>query len=309
MIPSPGQTVLGRYERPRGERTKLAVLSDAHVTLSEHGTWKQYHRTPERFETALARATSYDIDTVVLAGDLSKADRSTEFSYFGECLSSIAVPSVAVPGNHDVIGSPAGADRSLERFVDTFDDGELPFVRTVGGVDLIGLNSTHVVRGTTNGCVPETQLDWLETTLETATTPIVVLHYPVTRSWEDGTGFDAAEFRLGNAQELAALLDTHGVNLVVSGHVHWPLAGSIGTVREVVSPAICSFPQGFLLIDVTPAGTTVSMITLPGERIQREAYEELVHDPPLEGYAQIADSPYLSEFPLVSEMNRGTSPE
>jgi len=302
-------STFARFARPRTKSaTALAILSDPHLTESQDGTWKLYHHTVERFQTGLNEVTNNSVDAIVFPGDMSGTGKHDEFETVNRCLSTISVPYVAVPGNHDVKNTACQTvGEASEKFAERYSNGELPFTQTVRGVDLIGLNS-NVLAGRpsddkTPGYVSEDQLEWLRETLETATTPVIILHHPVTRSWGDETALNPAAFRLSNAKELIACLNRYGARLVISGHVHWPLAGTAGKLREIICPATCSFPQSFLLIEIGPDGTTVTITVLPDQKIQREAYQYLVRDAPLEGmYRRTADSDYLDRFPIINEV-------
>jgi len=309
MIWDQQSTVLARFAKPRTKSaTTLAILSDPHLTETRNGTWKLYHRTVERFKTALAEATSSSVDAIIFPGDMSGAGKRNELETVDRCLSAVSVPYMAVPGNHDVKNTACeNVIEASEKFAERYSNGEIPFIRTVRGVDLIGLNSNALVDELSEDKVPghvsECQLNWLRKTLKTATTPVTILHHPITRSWGEETAFNPTAFRLDNAKELIACLNRYDARLVISGHVHWPLVGTAGKVREIVCPATCSFPQSFLLIEIGPDGTTVTLNVLPGRNIQRVAYQHLVRDAPLEGvYRRTADSDYLDRFPLINEI-------
>lgn len=282
-----------------GNRTRLAVLSDLHVTLDGQGSWKVYDRTIERLATALSSASKRDIDGVLIPGDLTRDGKHKQFETVFDELEKVSVPFACVPGNHDVSGEDGTQQESaISTFVDTCADEPFPFLRRINDIDIIGLNSMNTRdHDVESGAVSQSQIDQLNTVIEDAKNPIVILHHPLTDSWGTDVALDPKQFRLTNARDVLDILLSHDIPLVVSGHVHWPLVGSAGQLREIVSPAVCSYPQAYLLIDVTPKGTTVSMNLLPDTDVQLCAYQKLCEDRPLDGlYTQTAKSNYLSSF-------------
>lgn len=282
-----------------GNRTRLAVLSDLHVSLDGQGSWKVYHRTIERFATALSSASERDIDGVLIPGDLTRDGEKKQFETVFDELENVSVPFACVPGNHDISGEDGPQRESaISAFVDTCADEPFPFLRRIGDIDIIGLNSMNIRdHDVESGAVSQSQIDQLNTVLEDAKNPIVMLHHPLSNSWGTDTALNPEQFRLTNAGDVVEILLSHDVPLVVSGHVHWPLLGSASQLREIISPAVCSYPQAYLLIDVTPIGTTVSMNLLPDTDIQLCAYQNLCKDQPLDGlYTRTAKSNYFSSL-------------
>ncbi|RDZ37420.1 MULTISPECIES: metallophosphoesterase [unclassified Haloferax] len=302
--------VLARLGRPVSETpTRLAVVSDPHVTPTGSGTWKACHRSETRLRTAVSTISDLDVDATVLPGDLTRDGRPEEYDVVDELLRDLPGPRVAVPGNHDVpkrwddYDAPTPAE-----FAARYADGSLPFVRRVGGVDVVGLDSASggpdlALTDTHEGAVPDAQLRWLDTVLADATTPIVVLHHNVFHPRRHTGQFPDADFyQLRNADELAAVLARHDVPLVLSGHIHWPATAVRAGVRELIAPATCSFPQSFVVVDVDRRGTTVRLVPLAGPKGMAEAYtlaaSGAAHG---QGIAAHADHGQLSALPLVDE--------
>jgi predicted MPP superfamily phosphohydrolase len=280
-----------------GKRTRLAVVSDFHATPDGQGSWKRYHQTVDRLTTTLSLVSKQDVDVILVSGDLTRNDTQEEFDIVATELTKATCKCVCVPGNHDIPKCRVSRHkRAISTFAETFGDGAFPFVHRINDIDIIGLNSMDM-RELDSGSqvVSKPQLNQLDNILENAINPIVLLHHPLTGSWESDTALNPEQFQLDNANDVLETLRSHDVPLVVSGHVHWPLLGSAGQLREIISPAVCSYPQAYLLIEVTPEGTTVNMNLLPDTDIQLSAYQNLCEHEPLDGlYAQTAKSDYLA---------------
>jgi 3',5'-cyclic AMP phosphodiesterase CpdA len=280
-VPDP---VLARFDRPRADATRLAVLSDPHVTPDAEGTWKVYHRSAERLREAVAdvnRRTRDDrargVDAVVCAGDLTKDGAPAEFAAVEPILAAAEPPVVAVPGNHDV-PKPAWDDHespSPAAFARRYATGEMPFVARAGGVDLVGLDSAGrpALSDSHEGLVGAAGRAWLAETLPDLEAPVVVLHHGVSHPREHTGRFPDADFyQVRDADPLREVLAAGGADLVVSGHIHWPATARVDGLREVVAPSVCSFPPSYLLVDVTPTGTTVRLVPLADRVGMIEAY-------------------------------------
>lgn len=272
--------ILTRLDAPRtAERTRLAVVADPHVTAEAKGTWKVYHRTVERLRTAVADINRRDVTAVLLAGDLTKDGAVSEFETADRLLADLQPPLVGVPGNHDV-PKPRWDSHpvpSVERFAQQYGRGQYPFVTRVGGVDVVAVNSASCPDGsladTHTGAVGETDRLWLERTLPELETPLVLLHHNVHHPRTHTGSFPEGEFyQVRNPSALRRTLVRGEAALAVSGHIHWPAVGERDGLRELIAPAVCSFPQAYLLLDIGPRGTTVRFVPLATRRELLEAY-------------------------------------
>lgn len=299
---------VAHLQRPATARpTTLAVVSDLHVTPHAHGTWKVFHRTEERLRTALFDSRRFDLDGVVVLGDLTKDGAPEEFGRTREVAATLDVPLLGVPGNHDVAKSGAANTPPLADFVTRYTPGTLPFRQRLGGVDVLGLNSASMPDGsladTHDGAISTEQLAWLDGVLEDIDVPLITLHHNLTSPTAQMNELpETRAFQLRNASELAAVLDAHDVSTVLSGHLHWPTVGMTGDIREVIAPAACSFPQAYLLVHVGPRGTTVVMRQLTDRAGLAEAYRYLCRNRRRgQQAAEHLQKGYFGAFPLVDE--------
>ncbi|WP_424016706.1 metallophosphoesterase family protein [Halorientalis pallida] len=301
---APGPT-LARFDGPTAARpTRLAVMADPHVTPWATGTWKVFHRTVERFRTALTEANRLDVDAVAIAGDLTKDGAPQEFDRAAALLDEANAPTLAVPGEHD-LPQPEDGHRTppVGTFADRFAGGRYPFVERVAGIDLVGIDTATAGDGPP--AVSPTQLDWLESILPGLERPVVLCHHSLTPADVDGPPSTA---RIENDLELARVLDTGGVELVVSGARHWPGTGALSGVREVTAPATCSLPQAFLHVRIDASGTTVDLVPLADRTGFEEAYAAASDgDAHGQWVANRADQGALHRFPLVDDRSNTTA--
>ena len=295
----PGDGVpLARFDRPTGDGTTLVVVSDPHLTATDHGTLKMYHRTKQRFQMAVADAHRLDADGFVVAGDLTKSGGDDEVALAAELLRIAPRPTITVPGNHDV--APAGgAFPTGDAFAEWRGADGYPQSRTIDSLTIRALD-------TTAGAVdPET----LRATDGEATTPqIAVMHHPlaaIPRPFRDE--LSDVDYRVGNPVATADALAEAGVELVLTGHLHWPFATEFRGLNVVGAPGAASFPPAYLLVHVGQRGTTVTLVPLAGACGLSEAYEYAVKDD-LRGpvIRDAVSNDYFGEFPLVDRQTSGT---
>ena len=155
---------------------------------------------------------------MVIAGDLTQRAKPRQFRQAREWVNAMTVPTLAVPGNHDVpmyrawerVFTPFGAYRKhfSADLEPGFEDDEL-FV--------IGINSAFnwTIK---DGRVSAAQLRRVEHQLAAAPsgkTLVVVVHHELIPAPRFGS-----QKVLTNAKELVSLLAAAGVRLVLSGHLH-----------------------------------------------------------------------------------------
>ena len=285
-------TTLAALNEPvSSEPTRIAVIADPHLSTEETGTSKVFHRTAERLQSAVEDCNERDVDAVLSVGDLTKDGAPWEYQRVDEILEALEAPFVAVPGNHDVPKAPKeeyqhGDDHEvplLERFVEMYTPGELPFTMEIGGIDLIGLNTSSnadgSLRNSHEGEVTAEEVRWLDETLTRTNDPVVMMHhntpnmYTQLREYIDSVHPEMSvppETR--TPEPLIDVLQKHEVPLVLTGHLHMPAVAETGSIREVVSPATCAYPQGYLLLDIDETGTVVRFIPITDIEGMSEAH-------------------------------------
>lgn len=270
---------------------RLAVVADPHVTDRKTGTAKLYHYTSDRLRAAFNDIATRNVDYTVSVGDLTKDGAPWEYTLFDELLESCPAPFLAVPGNHDVPKASSDVYRHgdahdtppISRFIDRYTPGSMPFSMSIGGLDLIGINTASMPDGsletTHDGEVSGKELERLDQLLETADTPVVVMHHNTPEMYAQFERYrDTVHPEVGipptlrNPVPLIDTLRAHDVRLVVTGHLHMPSVATTGSVREVTAPATCSYPQGYLLFDFDHTGVAVRYVPVTDVEGMTEAH-------------------------------------
>ncbi len=291
MTREPRGPVLARLPQPSTDRsTLIAVIADPHVANGT-GTWKVTHRSRELFTRAVRQATA--ADATVVAGDLTGDGRPESFDIVDDIIAELDGPQLTIPGNHDVPKSfDSGSSLPVERFYARYTD--LPATVDVGPVTLVGLNTASApddsLRNTWGGRVGERDRGWLARRLPMIDCPIVVLHHNVA-TLPENPGGQWLNFPLQDTTAVRTLLRDHGVPLVVTGHHHVPAVVNHGTFTEVLSPAVCSYPQAMVVVTIDGGGTTVRLVPLATPDEIREARRLAVTGKPLAvGIAELVDA-------------------
>lgn len=193
-------------------------------------------------------------DVVVLSGDLTQRAKPHQFRQAREFVDRIPVPTLVVPGNHDVplyrfwerIFTPFGAYR--KHFADELEpiyrDDELLIV----GVNT-AFNWTWKDGRITLGRLLEVARIFEET--PESVFKVVVAHHHLIPPPNFGT-----QRVLANAYEAIDLFSSCGVDLILSGHLH---QAYIGNSEEF-------YPKGRPPVVILHSGTTTSNRGRMGER-------------------------------------------
>lgn len=193
-------------------------------------------------------------DFVVLSGDLTQRAKPEQFREARAFVDRIPVPSLVVPGNHDV-----PLYRVWERIFDPFGaykkyfSPELEPVYRDAELLVVGINTAF---GWTfkDGRIPLRRLLEVETVLRSVpetVCKVVVAHHHLIPPPNFGT-----QRVLANAYEAIDLFSSAGVDLILSGHLH---QAYIGNSEEF-------YPKGRPPVVILHSGTTASNRGRGGER-------------------------------------------
>ncbi len=220
--------------------TPLGGLSARHLNVKRTLGLMNWHRKRKHVHRAdVADMLVTDMlaahpDHIAVTGDLCNVGLPNEYAAALEWLKSVGSPEAVtvVPGNHDIytrIGSHPGvgmwrgymASDSFGQAVPGIGATPLgfPFVRKVGSVALIGINSAVETRPfVAAGRVGHAQLDALEKVLAalagTKLARVVLIHHPPL------PGLASHARALKDAKALAGVLQRVGAELVLHGHNH-----------------------------------------------------------------------------------------
>ena len=174
----------------------------------------------------IADAQALRADHIVITGDLINLGSPQEYADAVSWLTTIGPPEAVtvVPGNHDIYSALHG-DIGVRRWA-AYMGGEsetlaFPFVRRVGPLALIGLNSAFETPPF-NACgrLGSQQIDVVRELLDRLagedTVRVVLIHHPPL------PGMASERRRLEDAAHLANVLEACGAELVLHGHNHKP---------------------------------------------------------------------------------------
>lgn len=286
---------------------RIAHLSDPHLPppsgafglkdvftkrLLSRIAWRrksQIHR-PEVLAALMADVQAANPDHVVISGDLTNFASRTEIAAARKWLESLGDPKdfTVSPGNHDALAGPGGAERFATWTPWLGDAGETSFpqVRLRGPVAIFNLcSAVRTAPHLATGRLGEEQLERLDAALADQAYAklfrIVVLHHPPHK------GAVAKRKALEDQEALRAILAQRGVDLVLHGHAHEALVGSIlgpnGSAIPVLSvPSASAKPTGrsparwhAIEIETLPEGGYRARIVARGIEPGRKGVDEL----------------------------------
>jgi 3',5'-cyclic AMP phosphodiesterase CpdA len=197
----------------------LVQLSDPHLGAAWAGDGDTYALLAETVECVRARVPAPD--AVLVSGDLADHATDAEYTRFRELLEPLGAPLYVLPGNHD--------DRAALRrhfALGGAPDDPIQADVDLGAVRLVVVDSTRP--GEDAGELDAHRLAALDATLEASPDrpTLIAMHHPPL-----ATGFPAWDRMLFTASDLRALgvvVAAHPqVRLIVAGHVHRALAGTL----------------------------------------------------------------------------------
>lgn len=301
-----GRTALAHLNRPQTDNeTTIAVIADPHVSKRAENTWKQFDQTEQLLERAVEKIQTLDVDGAIVLGDLTKDGELWNFERYDTLIDPLSVPLVTIPGNHDVPKSfDTHPGQSPDQFGKRYAQDRYPVLNRLESVDIIGLNTAshpdEKLRDSHGGRISDLQRQELDQMLSRATTPVVTMHHNLFEL-PHNPGGDWQNFPLNDPEPLQATLANHDVKLVLSGHQHLLGTDRRGGVRELLAPAVCSYPISMLTLHIGPSGTTVYIHPLGDETNQQKAYEEAIDGNTMGRGIAARAGIAIESLPLVNE--------
>lgn len=231
--------------------TRIVHLSDPHFGTVPQGLG-------ERLAACVAGLSP---DVVVLSGDLTQRALPGQYRAAGRFLSELGGQVLVVPGNHDaplwnLFARVFDPWRNWRRFVAR----PLEAVVEADGAVVIGLNSANP-RVWKDGRVTEAQLDGLRDAARRARGRrlVLALHHPPAPP-------EGERPSLAGAAELVAVCQEIGVEMVLSGHLHFTHAAPVPWARDILavqagtclSSRMRNDGNAFTVLDLVPVGVTVT---------------------------------------------------
>ena len=219
---------------------RLAHLSDPHLPppagalgpadfaskrLLSAIAWRRKGRghQPHVLNALTADIAAYAPDHIALTGDLTNFSTPAEFAAARAWLQTLGPASdiTLSPGNHDALVAKNAPDRFApwREWMEDPGDTAFPAVRRRGPVALINLcSATPTAPWLATGRLGEAQLARLEPVLAQLRREglfrVLMIHHP------PASGVVSKRKSLEDAPALQAMLQVHGVELVLHGHAH-----------------------------------------------------------------------------------------
>jgi len=239
---------------------KLLHVSDTHFGKAAH-----FNR--QALEHVAGEIFSDRYDAFVHTGDVTQSGQAEEFQAARQFLADVETPTVITSGNHD---ARSGGQELFERYI-----GSPRGVKTVGDAVFIYVDSAAPDRD--EGRLGKVKFDLIREALhEYHAYPIkvVVVHHhviPIPRAGRERNV-------LANAGDLLDLLLRFDVDLVLSGHKHYPNVYQVESTVIVNAGTVSGHKtrygdvNSYNVIDISPQELTVETRRLDGEtRVQRFA--------------------------------------
>ncbi len=228
---------------------RIAHITDVHIPplppmqASERSIkrilgYLSWHRKRKTIHDAdILKALDKDVaaqnpDHILVSGDLTSLALDEEYKRAGEWLHGLGKPEdvSVVPGNHDAYSRDV--DKAVGQYWSGFacgdEDGNctFPFIRKRGDVAIIGLSSAVPTKPLmANGRISQEQLKPLPGILDELKAEglcrVIMIHHPPQK--------ECASFRRGlsNGKVFREIIAKHGAELIVHGHEHDIIRGSI----------------------------------------------------------------------------------
>lgn len=286
---------------------RIAHLSDPHLPpppgafgfmdvftkrLLSRIAWRRkskVHR-PDVLATLIADVKASAPDHVVISGDLTNFASRTEISAARNWLESLGNPAdfTVSPGNHDALAGAGGDERFAAWTPWLGDNGQTSFpqVRVRGPVAIFNLcSAVKTAPHLATGRLGQEQLERLDAMLADPAYAglfrVVVLHHPPHK------GAVSKRKALEDQEALRVVLARHGADLILHGHAHQSMVGSVagpdGSAIPVLGvPSASAQPTGHsparwhaIELETRPDGVRHVRVVARGIEPGREGLAEL----------------------------------
>lgn len=181
---------------------------------------------PPVAESLRNKLEELEAELIIASGDFTQRAKPEQFREAREFLDSLPkLPTVVVPGNHDVPLYRVG-ERIFEpyRYYKQYISPELDTVMKVDGAVIVALNSTAPLRAIVNGRIRDRQLDLCERAFAEAAPDelrIVVAHHHFAPApdYEGGSVMPRAKRAIDRFTSL-------NVDMILGGHLHRAYIGN-----------------------------------------------------------------------------------
>lgn len=171
------------------------------------------------------------VDCAIVTGDLTDHGTDEEYAHFAEIMADLALPWLAIPGNHD---RHDGMRKAFGHADWMPESGPIHWMRNFGPFAVIGLDT--LLEGAHHGWLSEEGFAFLDQSLSDLNghQAIIATHHPWLHCGIPAMDQD----NLRNGADLMDRLERYkGVAKMISGHVHRTICGQIGKVSCLIGPS------------------------------------------------------------------------
>lgn len=235
---------------------KFAHVSDIHLSDKTVDTsYKVLSKSKMLLDDEIAQINeATNLDFVIVTGDLVDKPQKPLLEDACDRMNKLKTPWYFAFGNHDAaVGTSFKKDRYFAYIKKRnkhmkFEKRYYSFVPKKG-YRIIVLDATIDSRLTSNGELPITQLDWLDTELQIAKKlnqfPMIFLHHPLHEP------FPSFHHRILNSEEFDEVVKRYEIPVAIfSGHYHATRIYKDGHILHVSTPSLVTYPCAFRIVTV-----------------------------------------------------------
>jgi len=302
---------------------RFAIASDLHIatptTIEKHS--QRFHRVEvsiPAFEAALQHIQTFDLDFLLLTGDLTQDGEPENHRWLQSRLAELPFPVYVIPGNHDV-PSPVATSEAIafEEFPNYYrhcgySDTERLYYNAeiLPGVHLVALNSNEFdEQGKQRGRLDEKQLLWLKELLPTLSDKLVLvaIHHNVIEHLPGQAQHPLARrYMLENAEAFKAVLKSHGVRAIFTGHLHVQDLAIEEGLYDLTTGSLISYPHPYRIVTARRQDAKHWQLDIESHRVRAiPGYDNLQEN----SREWLGDRSYPFMHRLLSEMPLSLSGE
>jgi 3',5'-cyclic AMP phosphodiesterase CpdA len=277
-------------------KCRFAILSDPHIALP-HTIWhhpKRFHLVEisiPALEAVLQRLDSLNLDFLLIPGDLTQHGEPENHTWLAQRLAQLPYPAYVIPGNHDIVQRQATEQTiGLKEFPHYYEkfgytDPNQPYYtrELLPGLRLIGLNSNGFDaegKQLHSGWIDAAQLTWLKQVLADVAdeTVFVMLHHNVLEHLPGQKQNPLGQrYMLENTAELLPLLQSAGVQLLFTGHLHVQDIAQQARLYEVTTGSLVSYPHPYRVLEFQRQSNGCTLRIESGRVTQVPDWSDLLH--------------------------------
>lgn len=269
---------------------RFGVATDLHIALPHTvpPSTNRFHRTEyslAAFEVALSTFADFDLDFLLLCGDLTQDGEDDNHRWLAHRLAQLPHPVYVIPGNHDILTPNGNAHTvSMADFRRHYaacgygNTDQLYYSQVIApGVRLVGLNSIFFdgEAQTYRGRLDVAQLKWLEGVLKASRDELVMVmvhHNVIDHLPGQSQSRLGQRYILENASALLKILTRYGVQLVFTGHLHVQDVACVNQrqpIYDIATGSTVSYPHPFRILHYRHHGPGGGSLRIESHRVTR----------------------------------------